>query len=572
MKANSIKKSILVITSTGMLILAIVLIGLQAINEVNNSRSNTQRLVTEQISLIVNHLDTFRMIQQVEFITKTIFDLDEVEAVALYDKDCGLVNRQPLNFQASWSCQVSASAKNIVAYEIKNSWADSIGAPHYIFVKLRDNYSFFNFSNILGLIVVLVAIGATLYFLLFLIREKIIAPLNSLKNIICAQGELSWAPNDKNDLPIELRPIYDSVFRRDQILKSAKEELLKQKEATAMADLSKQVAHDIRSPLMILRDKLLKTEWQNDPNSAIYSSALRDLENLSDQLLKNTGSYVGVHDLKEIVENVLEMKKVEFSNSIMPININFICSDDDVQIKVNKVKFRAVLSNIINNAHDASLGWKPCEIKIKINKDDQFALIYIADNGIGIENSLLDKLFAKGTSYNKPGGSGLGLYNARNDMRDVGGDVFISSKVKIGTQVLIKIPLAENEYQYCGNAPFDYIFVEDYKLSQLIWLSEARQRKLNFVVFSDPAQFESNVELIKKDATIYVDSRFSSSKIRGEVWSRSIAELGFRNIYLCSSEKIDIADKPWIIGVAAKEKPFFVTEKKLYANEKMEIV
>lgn len=186
-----------------MLILALVLIGIRAMNEVNSSRVNTNRLVTKQISHIVNYLDTFRMTQQIEFITKTVFDLEEVESVALFDEECEDINRQPLNFQTSWMCKTNNLEKNTVAYEVKNSWADSVGSPRFIYVKLKDSYSIFTASSILDLVVVLIAIGATLYFLVFLIREKIINPLHPLRSTICSQGELTWDSSCKDKLPVE---------------------------------------------------------------------------------------------------------------------------------------------------------------------------------------------------------------------------------------------------------------------------------------------------------------------------------------------------------------------------------
>ncbi len=68
------------------------------------------------------------------------------------------------------------------------------------------------------------------------------------------------------------------------------------------------------------------------------------------------------------------------------------------------------------------------------------------------------------------------------------------------------------------------------------------------------------MSLVKKSANIYVDSRFTTTKVRGEIWAQTLCELGYKNIFICSSDKIDISDKPWILGSSEKDKPFSIIE------------
>lgn len=66
------------------------------------------------------------------------------------------------------------------------------------------------------------------------------------------------------------------------------------------------------------------------------------------------------------------------------------------------------------------------------------------------------------------------------------------------------------------------------------------------------------MSLVKKSANIYIDSRFTTTRTRGEMWARTAFERGYKNIFICSSDEIDISDKPWILGASVKDRPFSI--------------
>ena len=69
------------------------------------------------------------------------------------------------------------------------------------------------------------------------------------------------------------------------------------------------------------------------------------------------------------------------------------------------------------------------------------AIIEIADNGIGIEDQHLNKIFTlfyRATSSTT--GSGLGLYIVKETVEKLGGYITINSKKSKGTVIKISIP------------------------------------------------------------------------------------------------------------------------------------
>ena len=109
-------------------------------------------------------------------------------------------------------------------------------------------------------------------------------------------------------------------------------------------------------------------------------------------------------------------------------------------------RVKELFRNIISNAIKYSDPKKDCSyiaIDIKINKDR--AQIQIEDNGIGIEDEALPKIFDmfyRATSSAE--GSGIGLYIVKNAVEKLGGKVELTSTVKLGTRFNIILPNASD--------------------------------------------------------------------------------------------------------------------------------
>jgi len=118
----------------------------------------------------------------------------------------------------------------------------------------------------------------------------------------------------------------------------------------------------------------------------------------------------------------IENKKTEFCNDEERLSIilkNFIS---------NAIKYR-------NPQAEKSF------VRITININPQQAFIQIEDNGVGIEDSYLDKIFDmffRGPIRSE--GSGLGLYIVKQTLDRLGGTVEVSSRFNKGTTFKIVVP------------------------------------------------------------------------------------------------------------------------------------
>jgi len=107
----------------------------------------------------------------------------------------------------------------------------------------------------------------------------------------------------------------------------------------------------------------------------------------------------------------------------------------------DSTNLRRVLEHVVANASDASDGKGPVEIAVSTARE--VVRIDITDHGRGMTDAFVaDELFRPLRST-KDGGFGIGAYQARELMRDLGGDILVKSKIGEGTRVTLTLPLPE---------------------------------------------------------------------------------------------------------------------------------
>ena len=108
----------------------------------------------------------------------------------------------------------------------------------------------------------------------------------------------------------------------------------------------------------------------------------------------------------------------------------------------DKRRISVVLNNLVSNAFKYSDPTKANSfVKIIVDCISQNAVIQIQDNGIGIAEKDLEKIF--GMFYRaavSSNGSGLGLYILKESLEKLGGKINVESKLNEGTTFTVEIP------------------------------------------------------------------------------------------------------------------------------------
>jgi PAS domain S-box-containing protein len=118
-----------------------------------------------------------------------------------------------------------------------------------------------------------------------------------------------------------------------------------------------------------------------------------------------------------------------------------------------------ILRNLISNAIKyRKLDHTASEIGIRVNVDNMRAEINFADNGIGIDEENLTKIFEMFyRATEQSDGSGIGLYIVRNAVEKLGGQINVASRLGMGTRFTIILPNRINSVINSVTKPADLL-------------------------------------------------------------------------------------------------------------------
>jgi signal transduction histidine kinase len=206
----------------------------------------------------------------------------------------------------------------------------------------------------------------------------------------------------------------------------------------AFAEVSAQVAHDIRSPLAALDLLVSEARAMPEERRALLRQAATRIRAIADGLLARRRSE-GLREraLLELASAVVAEKVVEFGARQ---GVVVECSGDpDARAVVAATELQRIVSNLVNNAVEA-LGESGGRVVVRVERADGSSVLTVADTGKGMAAELLERLRARGGSYGKKEGSGLGLSHAQSCAAAWGGTLRIDSAPGTGTTVSLRLP------------------------------------------------------------------------------------------------------------------------------------
>ena len=219
-------------------------------------------------------------------------------------------------------------------------------------------------------------------------------------------------------------------------------------------ELIADVSHELKTPItsiMGYADTLLEGGYDEETQqkflNVIASESRRmarlvtDLLTLSRYDSNKKKTQKESFDLGELVKRCQEKLAIEIKKKQHKVNC-FVTADVPL-VYADKYDIERVVLNILTN----SIKYTPegGEIKIYLGFVYNDAYIKIFDNGIGIPEEDLSRIFERFYRVDKArsremGGTGLGLSIAKEILDKNGGSIDIKSKVGEGTEVVIRIP------------------------------------------------------------------------------------------------------------------------------------
>lgn len=215
------------------------------------------------------------------------------------------------------------------------------------------------------------------------------------------------------------------------------------------------IAHDLKSPFNsvigfseLLVEKVIDKDYEKVAEFAgiILQSSKRAMDlliNLMEWSQLQSGRMnfnPGQFDVSILTrETTLLLKGIADQKSIIIENL----LPKTVQVFADKEMISTVMRNLISNALKfTQTGGK---ISISALSKENEVVITVSDNGVGMPEDKIDKLFIISESYSSPGtnkekGTGLGLILCKEFIKKNRGEIWVESKLGIGSSFRISIP------------------------------------------------------------------------------------------------------------------------------------
>lgn len=171
---------------------------------------------------------------------------------------------------------------------------------------------------------------------------------------------------------------------------------------------------------------------------------VKNVINMQQNLSKKSKVMAEIAKLDRVVEEALTMTGIEENHPDIIVIKKYEFTDP---IVIDTNKFLQILVNLLKNAKD-SLGDSQQlakKIKININHNDTRFFVHISDNGVGIEEDKVIKIFSYGFTTKKEG-HGFGLHASALAAKELGGTLTVKSDgINKGATFTLDMPLVYPE-------------------------------------------------------------------------------------------------------------------------------
>lgn len=266
--------------------------------------------------------------------------------------------------------------------------------------------------------------------------------LKGLQTSKCFEVEVRSMDEDR--ILVEFK---DCEELEESKISEAKARLEASEQRRSVEELAAVISHDLRAPvanmayLMSLFNKKDLSKEEFIPFiEALQASTHRTLE-----AIDGLGHKLNF-DLKErgaenlpiqlLIDSVLQQYKDEIEEANALVHIS---AKDCRMVNVHKGAFRMILGQLLSNSLKFRNPQQRLEVEIVCTLEGESCKVEVKDNGLGIdltENG--DRIFGLfQTFHNHPDARGIGLYQVKNRLRSIGGEIRLDSKKGLGTTVTL---------------------------------------------------------------------------------------------------------------------------------------
>ncbi len=222
------------------------------------------------------------------------------------------------------------------------------------------------------------------------------------------------------------------------------EKLLQTERVTSLGKMANFLIQDIKKPILVSKRyaEHLKTKEEFQKNSQVIDMLLEQLSNVADMVQTTSSYYEGksaLHAANTNFNDILEDLIVKIDSLVKLKNCSIEKNlETDVNVKIDFKDFSQCFNHIVRNACEAMP--EGGVVYITSKKDEDNVILSIKDTGLGIPDSLKEKIFEPFMSHGKKEGTGLGLSITKKIIEDHGGTIRVESELGEGADFIITFP------------------------------------------------------------------------------------------------------------------------------------
>ncbi len=252
---------------------------------------------------------------------------------------------------------------------------------------------------------------------------------------------------DQRSLMESFASLMTVILEKDILTRMAEEAKIKIESEKLQAALLDSVSHELKTPLTVIAGSA-EHLGKKEIDSEKFHVLVDEIKTASQRLLQTVNGLLDMtrldsgriqpnlewQDMRDIVRAALE-------NVGGNHQVKVIYPDNLPLVKIDATMIQQVLSNLLSNA----IIYTPInkEIVLSVQTDQNALTVSITDQGPGIDEEDLDKIFEKfyRGKHSRPGGLGLGLSIAKRFIQAHGGEIEAQNRQGGGACFILRLPV-----------------------------------------------------------------------------------------------------------------------------------
>lgn len=224
------------------------------------------------------------------------------------------------------------------------------------------------------------------------------------------------------------------------------------------------ITHELITPITVITSVMQLTKSNKyDEDFILKENSAKIIDDNCNRLLRLINNIIDIdkYTYGNMTLNLEKVNIVELSESvvmsILPyvkarnLEIIFDTTEEEIMMNIDCNKIERVLLNLLSNAIKFSN--KGGTIRVNLIKNNDILRIEVEDNGIGIKEDNLHKIFDKfvqldSTMTRKNEGSGIGLSIVKSFVELHNGNISVESKINEGSIFTVDLPIVTEEIEY----------------------------------------------------------------------------------------------------------------------------